>query len=38
MEVQKNCKKTDENKDEDLPGSSQPQDLGSISYKDTCNK
>ena len=28
-------KKTKENNDEDLPGSSQPQDLGSISYKDT---
>ena len=28
-------KKTNENNDEDLPGSSQPQDLGSISYKDT---
>jgi len=28
-------KRNDENNDEDLPGSSQPQDLGSISYKDT---
>ena len=28
-------KKTKEKNDEDLPGSSQPQDLGSISYKDT---
>ena len=28
-------KKTKENNNEDLPGSSQPQDLGSISYKDT---
>ena len=27
-------KKTNENIDKDLPGSSQPQDLGSISYKD----
>ena len=29
------AKKTNENNDEDLPGSSKPQDLGSISYKDT---
>jgi len=28
-------KKTNENNDEELPGSSQPQDLGSVSYKDT---
>ena len=28
-------KKTEDNKEELLPGSSQPQDLGSISYKDT---
>jgi len=28
-------KKKDKNNEEDLPGSSQPQDLGSISYKDT---
>jgi len=28
-------KKKDKNNKEDLPGSSQPQDLGSISYKDT---
>ena len=27
-------KKTDKKNDQDLPGSSQPQDLGSISYKD----
>ncbi len=29
------AKKNNENNDEDLPGSSKPQDLGSISYKDT---
>jgi tol-pal system protein YbgF len=29
------AKKTNENNDEDLPGGSKPQDLGSISYKDT---
>ena len=28
-------KKANENNDEELPGSSQPQDLGSVSYKDT---
>ena len=28
-------KKTNENNDEELPGSSQPPDLGSVSYKDT---
>ena len=31
-------KKTDKDKKEILPGSSQPQDLGSISYKDTATK
>ena len=31
----KTVKKTMNNDDKDLPGSSQPQDLGSISYKDT---
>ena len=31
-------KKLDKNNNVDLPGSSQPQDLGSISYKDTATK
>jgi tol-pal system protein YbgF len=31
-------KKVDKNNSVDLPGSSQPQDLGSISYKDTATK
>ena len=34
-EINKITKKTNENKEEDLPGSSQPQDLGSVSYKDS---
>ena len=33
--LKKITKRIDENKSEILPGSSQPQDLGSISYKDT---
>ena len=33
--VKKITKKTKQKEDETLPGSSQPQDLGSISYKDT---
>ncbi len=33
--TKKITKKTKENNEESLPGSSQPQDLGSISYKDT---
>jgi len=33
--TKKITKKTKENSDELLPGSSQPQDLGSVSYKDT---
>ena len=31
-------KKNKKRSNEVLPGSSQPQDLGSISYKDTVNK
>ena len=34
-EVKKFSKNTSKQNDESLPGSSQPQDLGSISYKDT---
>ena len=33
--VKKITKKSEQNEEETLPGSSQPQDLGSISYKDT---
>jgi len=33
--IKKITKNTKKNQNEDLPGSSQPQDLGSISYKDT---
>ena len=33
-----NKKKKNDDDDKILPGSSQPQDLGSISYKDTSNK
>jgi len=33
--LKKVTKKTEKNNEESLPGSSQPQDLGSISYKDT---
>ena len=36
--TKKISKKTKNNSDEILPGSSQPQDLGSISYKDTSTK
>ncbi len=36
--TKKITKKTNEDKIKDLPGSSQPQDLGSISYKDTETK
>ena len=36
--AKKVSKKTDEDKEKVLPGSSQPQDLGSISYKDTETK
>ena len=36
--AKKVSKKTNEDKDKVLPGSSQPQDLGSISYKDTETK
>ena len=34
-DIKKLTKKLDKSQDETLPGSSQPQDLGSISYKDT---
>ncbi len=34
-DIKKITKKLDKSQDETLPGSSQPQDLGSISYKDT---
>ena len=34
-DIKKVTKKLDKSRDETLPGSSQPQDLGSISYKDT---
>ena len=37
-EDKKISKKLDKNNNVDLPGSSQPQDLGSISYKDTATK
>ena len=33
--VENNLKKTSNSNEKDLPGSSEPQDLGSISYKDT---
>ena len=33
--IKKTSKKIKKNNEEDLPGSSQPQELGSISYKDT---
>ena len=36
--LKKVVKKSDEKTDEVLPGSSQPQDLGSVSYKDTATK
>ena len=37
-ETKKISKKNNQNQSEILPGSSQPQDLGSISYKDTATK
>ena len=37
-ETKKMSKNTSNNENEILPGSSQPQDLGSISYKDTTNE
>ena len=37
-ETKKMSKNTSNNENEILPGSSQPQDLGSISYKDTSNE
>ena len=36
--LKKVVKKSDDKTDEVLPGSSQPQDLGSVSYKDTATK
>ena len=37
-ELKKITKKSDEDKEKVLPGSSEPQDLGSISYKDTATE
>ena len=37
-DVKKTVKKTEDSNKEILPGSSQPQDLGSISYKDTATQ